>query len=103
MHIRISSKHMTLSAENQEYIRTKVEKLVRIFDRVLEIDVTVERAQHQYHVELVSDVIRHRDFVANCTHDDFHACVDLVVDKGSRQLTDWKDQVRNHHRPDSHH
>ncbi|MSR18992.1 MAG: ribosome-associated translation inhibitor RaiA [Phycisphaerales bacterium] len=100
MNIRISAKHLTLSPANHEYIMSRVDKLVRVFDRVLEIDVIVEKVNHGFHVEIVSDVIRHRDFVANCTHEDLHACIDLVVDKGVRQLADWKDRIRDHHRDD---
>jgi ribosome-associated translation inhibitor RaiA len=45
-------------------------------------------------VEVMSDVERHRDFVANCNHRNLYACVDLVTDRAVRQLHEWKDRIR---------
>ena len=38
------------------------------------------------------------DFVSNATGDDLYLVVDQVVQKGIRQLTDFKDKLRSTHR-----
>lgn len=98
MQINITARHMELTEPIESYIRKKVERITRHFDRVQQLSVVVEKEpRHGYHVELISDVEGHDDFIANSRHEDLYAAVDLVVDRGVRQLTDHKEKLRNHH------
>ena len=94
MHITISAKHMELTQPIREYIELKMPKLPHFFNRLQEIRVIIERVPHGYHVEVVSDVEHHKDFVANSEHRDLYACVDVVSDRAVRQLHEWKDRIR---------
>jgi ribosome-associated translation inhibitor RaiA len=47
-------------------------------------------------VEVKTDVAGHEDFIANQRHDDLYACIDLVMDRADRQITDWKNRIRDH-------
>jgi ribosome-associated translation inhibitor RaiA len=69
-------------------------RLPHFFNRLQEIRVIIERVPHGYHVEVVSDVEHHKDFVANSEHRDLYACVDVVSDRAVRQLHEWKDRIR---------
>lgn len=98
MQVNISAKHMELTEPIESYIRKKAGCLSCHFDRLQQINVVVDRqAGHGFHVEILADVERHADFVANATHDDLYACIDLVVDRTTRQLTDHKERVRDNH------
>ena len=94
MHITISAKHMELTQPIREYIELKMSRLPHFFNRLQEIRVIIERVPHGYHVEVVSDVEHHKDFVANSVHRDLYACVDVVSDRAVRQLHEWKDRIR---------
>lgn len=94
MHITISAKHMELTQPIRDYIERKMARLPHFFNRLQEIRVIIERVPHGYHVEVVSDVEHHKDFVANSEHRDLYACVDLVSDRAVRQLHEWKDRIR---------
>jgi putative sigma-54 modulation protein len=94
MHITISAKHMELTQPIRDYIERKMSRLPHFFNRLQEIRVIIERVPHGYHVEVVSDVEHHKDFVANSEHRDLYACVDLVSDRAVRQLHEWKDRIR---------
>lgn len=94
MHVTISAKHMDLTGPVREYVERKMAKLPHFFDRLQEIRVVIERIPNGYHVEVMSDVEHHRDFVANSRHRDLYACVDLVTDRAVRQLHEWKDRIR---------
>lgn len=94
MHITISAKHMELTQPIRDYIELKMSRLPHFFNRLQEIRVIIERVPHGYHVEVVSDVEHHKDFVANSEHRDLYACVDLVSDRAVRQLHEWKDRIR---------
>lgn len=94
MHITISAKHMELTQPIRDYVERKMSRLPHFFNRLQEIRVIIERVPHGYHVEVVSDVEHHKDFVANSEHRDLYACVDLVSDRAVRQLHEWKDRIR---------
>ena len=94
MHITISAKHMELTQPIRDYIERKMSRLPHFFNRLQEIRVIIERVPHGYHVEVVSDVEHHNDFVANSEHRDLYACVDMVSDRAVRQLHEWKDRIR---------
>lgn len=95
MNITISAKHMELTDPIREYVHRKVSKLPHFFDRLQEIRVVIEHVKDGYHVEVMSDVEHHKDFVANCQHRDLYACVDLVTDRAVRQLHEWKERLRD--------
>jgi ribosomal subunit interface protein len=69
-------------------------KLPHFFNRLQEIRVVIEQVPNGYHVEVLSDVEHHKDFVANSSHRDLYACVDLVTDRAVRQLHEWKERIR---------
>ena len=94
MHITISAKHMELTQPIRDYIERKMSRLPHFFNRLQEIRVIIERVPHGYHVDVVSDVEHHKDFVANSEHRDLYACVDMVSDRAVRQLHEWKDRIR---------
>ena len=102
MLVNISAKHLELTPAIEQYIRSKVTRLERHFDKVLQITFVIEKEPHHgFHVELITDVEHHEDFIANSKHDDLYACVDLVLDRGVRQLTDHKDRIRSHKHPEA--
>jgi len=96
MEIKVSSKHMGLTPAIEEYGRRKVEKLLKFFDRVQQIELRLDRARVGYQVEIIVDVEHHDDFVATVDHEDLYACIDLAVDRAARQLKDYKERVRDH-------
>jgi len=96
MQINITARHIDVTPAIEEYIRRKAERLPRYFDRVQQIDVVLERMPNEYKVEILTDVEKHRDFVATGSHEDLYACVDVVCDRAVRQLTDWKQRIKQH-------
>lgn len=101
MQIQISSKHMELTPAIETYIEKKMEKLVRFFNRVQQIEVVVDKTKTEYTMEVIADVEHHDPFVATARHEDLYACIDLGTDKATRQLRDHKSRLRDnkHHTP----
>ena len=97
MRINISCKHMELTAPIEEYIRRKAEKLSRFYDRIQQVDVILATIPNGDAVEILTDVERHEDFIANCESPDLYACIDGAVDREIRQLSDHKERTKNHH------
>jgi putative sigma-54 modulation protein len=96
--IKISARHGHLSEATQEFIRDKAEKLLRIFDRLTSIEVTVDLKDDNRQVEFLVSAEHKHDFVARERNDDILAAVDLVVDKLEGQLRRYKGKVQDHRR-----
>jgi putative sigma-54 modulation protein len=97
MQIKISSKHMNITPAIEQYVERKVERLRRFFDRILMIEVVIDKSRKGYTVEIITDVEHHEPFVATCLDTDLYACVDLGLDRASRQLKDHKSRLRDNH------
>ncbi|MFO0914397.1 MAG: ribosome-associated translation inhibitor RaiA [Pirellulales bacterium] len=99
MQISISARHGHLSQETQEKIRSKVERLVRYYDRVTGIEVTVN-LEHKDSVAVEVRVTAEHadDFVASSQDSSAMAALDVVVDKIEQQLRKHKEKRIDHHR-----
>jgi putative sigma-54 modulation protein len=96
--IKISARHGHLSEASQEFIRDKAQKLMRFFDRLTSIEVTVDLSEDNRQVEFLVSAEHKHDFVARERNDDILAAVDLVVDKLEGQLRRYKEKVQDHRR-----
>jgi len=100
MRIDVVGRNMEITDAIREHAEEKAQKLPRYFNGVQQITFTFEQDNHHQHgnfeVELVIDVVKHDDFVARASGDDLYATIDLVVQKGARQLTDHKERLRSH-------
>ena len=101
MQIKISARHGHLSEPTQQFIREKAEKLLRFFDRLTSIDVTVDLKSDTKQVEFLVSAEHKHDFVAREKNDDILAAVDLVVDKLEGQLRRYKEKVQDRRRTPS--
>jgi len=99
--IRISARHGHLSEPTQEFIREKAQKLLRIFERLTLIEVTVDLRNDFKVVEFVVSAEHKHDFVASERHQDVLAAVDLAVDKLQQQLRRYKERVQDRRRTPS--
>lgn len=97
MRIDVVGKHLEVTPAIHEYASKKAEKLTKIFDGTQLIKVCVESPQgkkSEFHVEVVVDVVKHEDFIANALDPDMYAAIDSAVDKAMRQLRDFKEKLR---------
>ena len=103
MQFNISSKHMELTPAIEDYATKKMERFERYFDRIQQVDLVIDKSKNGYTTEIITDVEHHEPFVAQSTHDDLYACIDITVDRSVRQLTDHKSRLRDskHHTPTS--
>jgi len=100
--IKISARHGHLSEDTQQFIREKMEKLLRYFERLTLIDVTVDlKNDPQKLVEVIVSAEHKHDMVARESNSDILAAVDLVVDKLERQISRYKEKIQDHRRRQS--
>ena len=97
--INISSRHGQLSEATREKIKSKVEKLVRVFERLTAIEVTVDLAHRTNpEVDLRANAEHKHDFVATERSEELFVAVDNAVHKIEQQLRKYKEKVQDHHR-----
>jgi putative sigma-54 modulation protein len=96
--IKISARHGHLGEPTQQFIREKAQKLLRFFDRLTSIEITVDLKNDLKTVELNVSAEHKHDFVARETNSDVLAAVDLAVDKLEGQLRRYKEKVQDRRR-----
>ena len=99
MQVRVSTRHGHLSEASQAKISAKAEKLLRIFDRLTEIEVVVDVSNEQSPaVEVLVSAEHKHDFVASDSAGELMAAVDAAVHKMEQQLRKYKEKVVERHR-----
>lgn len=102
MQIKISARHGHLSDATREKISAKVEKLARLFERLLAIEVTVDLEHEQTpHVDIRVSAEHKHDFVAAEQSSSLMGALDGVIHKLEQQLRKYKEKVQDHHRTTS--
>jgi putative sigma-54 modulation protein len=96
--IKISARHGHLGEATQQFIRDKAEKLLRFFERLTSIEVTVDLKNEIKVVEFLVSAEHKHDFVASERNSDILAAVDLVVAKLERQISRYKEKIQDHRR-----
>lgn len=97
MRIEVIGRHMELTPAIKEYAESKCSKLPRYYDGVQEISVLIGKPlkHEEFEVELRVDVEKHDDFVARTRGHDVYECIDLSIDKMTRQLAEFKEILKN--------
>lgn len=98
MRTEVIGRNLTITDAIRQHAEAKAEKLTKFYDGIQQITFRVHREDHHhvatFDVELVVDVEKHDDFVSHAKGDDLYAAIDQVVQKGVRQLTDFKEKLK---------
>ena len=103
METKITARHFDHTEAIESYAAKKLEKFPRYFDRIQQVEALIDKMKNGYKVEIITTVEHHEPFVASSEHDDLYACIDLVIDRAVRQLSDHKSKLRDnkHHQATS--
>jgi putative sigma-54 modulation protein len=101
MNLTISGHHLEVTPALREYALTKLERITRHFDQVVDITVllSIEKPAEKERRQRaeVTVHVKGKDLFAECSSEDLYASIDQVVDKLDRQLVRHKDRVQDHH------
>jgi putative sigma-54 modulation protein len=93
--IQVTGRHVEITDDVRDYIRDKVAKLPRFYDRIHEVEVVLDHESEQFTAEMIVRAGRKHTFVARETGPDTFALIDVVIEKLERQLTRQKEKYRN--------
>jgi putative sigma-54 modulation protein len=97
--VQISTRHGHLSDASQQNITAKAEKLLRIFDRITAIEVTVDlKDSDSPRVDAKVSSEHKHDFVAHDQSANLMGSVDTVFHRLEQQLRKYKEKVQERHR-----
>ena len=104
MQIRISTRHGRVSDQTQAKITSKLEKLTRFFERLTDIEVTIDLEHRDNpNVDLRVSAEHKHDFVATSRTDNLMTAIDSVIEKMEQQLRKYKQKVQDRHRSSGSH
>jgi putative sigma-54 modulation protein len=100
MNLQISGHHLELTPALREYVITKLDRVLRHFDQVIDGSVVLSVDNHRekdkrQKVEINLHLKGKDIFIESCDVD-MYAAIDLMVDKLDRQVIRHKDKVQMH-------
>ena len=96
MQISVSGRHLHVGRDIQDYARSKTAKLTQFFDKIQTVDVIVSKEGSNYAVEIIVKPDHRESLVGHDSGPDIKACIDCILDKLERQITKYKEKIRNH-------
>lgn len=101
MNLTISGHHLDVTPALREYVHTKLERVLRHFDQVVDVTVLLSVEKHKEKERRqkaeVTLHVKGRDLFAEQLHEDLYAAIDQLMDKLDRQVCRHKDKLQDHH------
>ena len=96
MNLNITGHHLDVTPAIREYILTKMSRIKRHFDHVIDAQVILSLEPHKHRAELTLHVPG-KDIHCEAAEDNLYAAIDLLIDKVDRKVLQHKDRTQNHH------
>jgi len=100
MNLTISGHHVEVSAALREYVLTKLDRVTRHFDQVVDVSVllSVEKLKEKERRQKaeVTLHVKGRDIFVEQANEDMYAAIDQLMDKLDRQVLRHKDRLQDH-------
>lgn len=91
MNLNLTGHHVDITPAIRDYVTSKIERITRHFDQVIDATVTLSveklkrKAEANVHVS-------GKDIFCETDHEDMYAAIDALVDKLDRQILKYKDK-----------
>lgn len=99
MNFKVSGHHVTITPAIRDYVLSKLSRINRHFDHVIDVSVilSVEKMAQKAEVNVH---VRGRDIFVETVDADLYAAIDTLADKLDRQILKHKDRAQDHqHQP----
>ena len=92
MNLNVSGHHLEVTPAIRTYVHSKLERVARHFDHVIDAHVilTVDKLRQKAEVTLH---VRGKELHCESEEDDLYAAIDLLADKLDRQVLRYKDKL----------
>ena len=100
MNLKISGHHLEVTPALREYVTTKLDRVLRHFDQVIETAVllTVDnhREKDKRQKAEINLHLKGKDIFVETCDGDMYAAIDLLIDKLDRQVIRYKDKLKGY-------
>ncbi len=98
MQVALSCRHGSIDSDLQSYISRKAEKLLKYFERVTAIEVTLDFESDRVKAEILVDAEHKHNFVASDTGSEPGPTFDKALSKMEQQIRKYKEKLQDHRR-----
>jgi ribosome hibernation promoting factor len=89
MNLNVSGHHLEVTPAIRDYVSSKLERVLRHFDHVIDAHVILSVGKLSQKAEVTLHV-RGKDIHCACEEADLYAAIDLLADKLDRQVLKYK-------------
>jgi putative sigma-54 modulation protein len=101
MNLTISGHHLDLTPAIREHVQSKLERIKRHFDHVIDVAVilTVDKLPEKEKRQKaeINLRLRGKDIHVESIAQDLYAAIDMLIDKLDRQVLRYKAKLQDHH------
>jgi putative sigma-54 modulation protein len=95
MNLSITGHHLDVTPAIREYIQTKIARVTRHFDHVIDTQVMLSVEPLKHRAEITMHV-RGKDIHCEAIEDNLYAAIDVLIDKVDRKVVQHKNRTQNH-------
>ena len=95
MNLQLTGHHLDITPAIRTYVTSKLERITRHFDHVIDVNVIMSVDKLQQRIE-ASVHVRGRDIFCESIDEDMYAAIDSLVDKLDRQIIKHKEKIVEH-------
>lgn len=95
MQVDITGQHMDITDALRDHVNSKLEKVTRHFDQVINVHVVLNVEKLRHMAEATVSISGGQLF-ANAEDDDMYAAIDSLFDKLDRQAIKHKEKTKDH-------
>ena len=96
MQISVTSRHMELTEALKTYVKSKIAKLDKYSDEILDANIILSVENKHRHIAEITLTARGMTFNSENTTDNMYSSIDRVVDKLETQVKKFKDKKKEH-------
>jgi len=97
MNLQISGHHLEITPALHDYVTSKLERVTRHFDNVIDVNVILSVDKLKQKAE-VTVHLSGKDVFVESIDEDLYAAIDSLADKLDRQIQKYKQKLQDHHR-----
>ena len=101
MRIEISGHQIDLTQALRDYVESKLERLDRHSDSLVDVKVILSVDKLQHRAEATINASNRTTLHADSVAENMYAAIDLLADKLDRQVLRFKEKLTDHHRGES--
>jgi len=96
LQIKVALKDASIGEDMKSRAEEKAQRLLKYYDKIQSIRVVLDKTGEGYSCEMIADLERMHDLVAETTGRNLQAVIDEAHERLERQIREFKERTRHH-------